>query len=49
VPISSFVYRIFSLIDRLAFAPVTGADDADDAVAPGESHREMRAETLPKQ
>src|SRR3990172_6984603 len=39
LPIGSFVYLIFALIDSLSFAPVASANDTNSAFTVSEAHR----------
>jgi hypothetical protein len=48
LPRGSFVYLIRLLIDTLTLAPESGAEDADDAPAVGESHCEHTATNAAK-
>ena len=48
-PSGSSVYLIFSLMNPLSFAPLSGAVDADHVLAVREAHCEIPAPTSPKQ
>jgi len=46
-PSGSFVYLIFALINSFSFAPISGANDADDALAIREAYRHDPLSNLP--
>ena len=48
LPIGSFVYLIFALIDDLSLAPVAGAKNANDARAVSESNGQYTVSDMPE-
>ena len=48
LPIGSFVYLIFALIDDLSLAPVAGAKNANDARAVSESNGQYTVSDTPE-